>query len=174
MRHQLCESRPVDNPAFPLATSRGATSRRKVARLPGCAICGAPRACAALAACFTPKVPTPSGRPTAAEKRERKRLVEARTRAARGLHHQVRWSVDGRTFGPHPLESLEEAVAKREEMIVREGTRPIPADYYEAQARVLTLAVWVEAWNGSAFIPVAGSERSGVWGVEFVDRGVVR
>lgn len=85
-----------------------------------------------------------------------------------GLVFGTFWSVDGFQHGPSQFATMEEAIARRDR-IMTEHNKPIPLEYYERQARIVRLEVWVSRFVDGNWLQVEGSIERGVWRVEFVD-----
>ncbi len=83
------------------------------------------------------------------------------------MHHRVLWEVE-LAYGPVYFRTLEEAIAKRDEILAFR-TSEIPSDFYERQASLLHLTVHVESYSDGRWLRDASLTKTQVWGVEYAD-----
>lgn len=91
---------------------------------------------------------------TNAEKR-RKERQNAIARPGKAGQVRMRWTYEGRSYGPSWFDTLEAAQAQLAEA-ASEYSIEIPSEYYEQHGTFFE--AHLEAWNGDAWALVPGSE----------------
>ncbi|MBK9260240.1 MAG: hypothetical protein IPM54_10435 [Polyangiaceae bacterium] len=108
------------------------------------------------------------GRKTRAQREQEREINEYIRSYELGYRFAVWWSRDGVRYGYKQFRTLAEAEAKRDAMI-RKNEKPTPADYFDRQAHLVQLRVWIEQIACGDMTPISGSSRECVCDCVYAD-----